>query len=651
MMELLRPLGLLGLLGIAILILIYILKPNYQQKIISSTYVWKLSLKYRRKQVPINRLLSILLLILQILVIAACAMVLAQPFIPSSADRKNEGEKIAVIDASADMLAARNGLTRFERAVEEVRALAVETIDRNASCITVILADDNPSVIVYRADSSRREEALGEIDGLLGDESGADLRCSYSQADVESAMDFAEEVLEQNPEAEVLYYTATRYVDNGKVTVVDVSQQGEWNAAILDAEVELEENYYTFAVEVGSYGRSVDVDVYCEIYGINNTAGTLTLVYPNVHCEMGERMEVAIRTGRNIAPVNCEKPVFSYDRVRLYIDAGQPDSFVHDDSITLYGGMPDTIKIQYASTEINPFFSNALLAMRDSRRLRWNIQIDEVRVSGNTQGKVSGYDFYIFENQMPEIMPTDGVVLLVNPQAAPSSGGFILGDPVPGEFTLTGEENHPVTQGVKIEEVQVTRYMQLTAYDGYEPLMYVQDDPVLLVKNTGAEKVGLLAFSLKYSTFSIQTFPRFLYNLFDYFLPSTVTDEADGVEFLFEVGDSVKLNSRGMAMQFAGPSVGEEEEYPESLPLLFEVKEPGSYSVQITLMSGRTSTSYFYVKISSDESDIFRTEDELYNPEFPEIPPKDDKDLLYYLAIALAGLLFLEWLLQVRENY
>ena len=180
MMELLRPLGLLGLLGIAILILIYILKPNYQQKIISSTYVWKLSLKYRRKQVPINRLLSILLLILQILVIAACAMVLAQPFIPSSADRKNEGEKIAVIDASADMLAARNGLTRFERAVEEVRALAVETIDRNASCITVILADDNPSVIVYRADSSRREEALGEIDGLLGDESGAVLRCSYS---------------------------------------------------------------------------------------------------------------------------------------------------------------------------------------------------------------------------------------------------------------------------------------------------------------------------------------------------------------------------------------------------------------------------------------------------------------------------------------
>ena len=73
MMELLMPLGLLGLLGIAILILIYILKPNYQQKVVSSTYVWKLSLRYRRKQIPINRLLSFLILLCQILIVTACA--------------------------------------------------------------------------------------------------------------------------------------------------------------------------------------------------------------------------------------------------------------------------------------------------------------------------------------------------------------------------------------------------------------------------------------------------------------------------------------------------------------------------------------------------------------------------------------------------
>ena len=41
----------------------------------------------------------------------------------------------------------------------------------------------------------------------------------------------------------------------------------------------------------------------------------------------------------------------------------------------------------------------------------------------------------------------------------------------------------------------------------------------------------------------------------------------------------------------------------------------------------------------------------MYNPEFPPVPPKDDKDLLMYLAVALAALLFFEWLLQVKENY
>ena len=70
MIELLMPLGLLGLLGIAVLIIIYILKPNYQQKIVSSTYVWKLSLKYRKRRIPIQRFRNILTFICQMLILA-----------------------------------------------------------------------------------------------------------------------------------------------------------------------------------------------------------------------------------------------------------------------------------------------------------------------------------------------------------------------------------------------------------------------------------------------------------------------------------------------------------------------------------------------------------------------------------------------------
>lgn len=70
-MSLLAPLGLLGLLAVAVLIFIYIIKPNYQQKIVSSTYIWKRSLKYRKKRVPVSRLRNILIFLCQMLVLAS----------------------------------------------------------------------------------------------------------------------------------------------------------------------------------------------------------------------------------------------------------------------------------------------------------------------------------------------------------------------------------------------------------------------------------------------------------------------------------------------------------------------------------------------------------------------------------------------------
>lgn len=118
---------------------------------------------------------------------------------------------------------------------------------------------------------------------------------------------------------------------------------------------------------------------------------------------------------------------------------------------------------------------------------------------------------------------------------------------------------------------------------------------------------------------------------------------------MFEVGDSVKVDARGTDLVVTDPA--KQTVSVKELPELLTVSEPGTYSVTQTLISGMEVTSNFYVKISSEESDILRTEDELYNPEFPPVPPKDDKDLLMYLAVALAALLFFEWLLQVKENY
>ena len=64
-MTWLLPIGFLGLIGVALLIVIYIIKPNYQNKYVSTTFVWKLSLKYKKNRLPISRLNNIVTFICQ----------------------------------------------------------------------------------------------------------------------------------------------------------------------------------------------------------------------------------------------------------------------------------------------------------------------------------------------------------------------------------------------------------------------------------------------------------------------------------------------------------------------------------------------------------------------------------------------------------
>ena len=87
-MSWLTPLGFLGLISILALIIIYIIKPNYENKFISSTFVWKLSLKYKKNKLPINKLRNVILFICQVLALTAASLIIAQPFL-------DNGESVA----------------------------------------------------------------------------------------------------------------------------------------------------------------------------------------------------------------------------------------------------------------------------------------------------------------------------------------------------------------------------------------------------------------------------------------------------------------------------------------------------------------------------------------------------------------------------
>lgn len=650
-MSWLAPLGFMGLLGIAVLILIYILKPNYQQKFISSTYVWKLSLKYRKKRIPISRLRNLLIIICQILIITACAMILAEPVIKAEIPEEYS-EKVVVIDASANMRTTYNEETRFERAVSQVKSLAGEVLAEEGNFFTVILADDKAHVVGeerYTAESLK--ELYAELDELVKPRA---LQCSYGDGDIDGAMALAQYVLEINPQADVMLYTATTYIEHGSVTIVDVSdKRNEWNVGVLDCVVTMEDNSYVFSVDVACYGIDKNLTLYCDIIGANadgstNVDGsTIRLTKSDIWCNGDETQTVTFNTR-----IDDDRGIglYSYKEVHIYVK--EDDSYAEDNDYYLYGGTRETIKVQYYSSDNNLFFNLVLQNIQDAWASRADIIVDGVRQGAPA---MEGYDLYIFEHKMPTTLPTDGVVLLVDPDIAPEGSDLTVANgTVNGEFTFASGKEHPLTEYVVAEQIMVTYYKRITSYVGYEELMYCGGDPVLLVKNEPRSKVVVLSCNLNFSDSSIVVaYPTLMRNIFNYFFPVTIVDSADPdsqeLGNVFDIGDTLRLTGRTEQLKLSGENVNQTY---ESFPCEITFSAPGVYTVTQSLISGKaTLTESFYIKTSATQSNIFRVVDSFAAPTIIPIVELEDNSLLVYFAAALVALLFLEWWLQSRENF
>lgn len=650
-MSLLLPLGLLGLLSIAVLILIYILKPNYQQKIISSTFVWKLSLKYRKKRIPISKLRNILIIICQILILTGLTFVLTQPVIVG--EKVEATEEVLIIDASGSMLIETDGETRFVRAVDQVTT-RVNNLLENDGIVTVILADTNPYFVAQRATKDSAEEVLDALYELapIGTDETA---CSYQSANMETCVSMAQNILVENPKAKVYFYTATTYNDTNNINVVPVANEEEWNVAILDVKAEYgDDNYYNITVDVGCYNRSEMVSVSVEVNGANGDPfATFVLESEEFFFNPLEEETTFVFSSQMQADQLGEgNKLYSFESLRVYVE--KADNFDDDNTYWLYGGLKEKIRVQYASSFANKFFPSALYAIRESLKNVWDIEVDVVDIDPNKPENeqkyvLEDYDFYIFEHTMPKRMPDDGVVFLVDPIEAPQGSGLRFEPQYymsPGpQVPLAQLDDHPLLNNMT-NTITATKFSKVISHDGYEELICVDgnpDFPILLAKNTDDFKAVVLATDVNYSNLAMLTdFPMLLLNIFQYFIPSTILD------YVFEVGETVTLNARGPELNVTG---GDIETTFTEFPAQIKVEKPGVYTMTQIDISGEFITESFFVGYSNYESNITKEVNKLPLLYVEEVPENEDKDLLVYFAAAIVALLFIEWWLQSREYF
>ena len=655
-MKLLLPIGLIALISLVVLLIIYLLKPNYQHKVISSTFVWKLSLKYKKKRIPISKLRNILILLCQILILSLAAFIISKP-VTIIEKPKNDEEKIIVLDASSSMLAKTAGETRFERAKNEIKQISQEMFAKNGVVSLIYAGPKAQDVISRERNADKFNETLDALE------------CSYGNADVDNAMDLAESILDKNPDASVVYLTGTKYkYASDSVEVVDVSAEGEWNAAVLDVRTEIVDGVYEVQVDVACYGRNCDIKLIVEAKNINGTGTNLTLPDPeggSVNC-IGDKIYTVIygfserKYGENSIFVDLGKDnaksnkFWSFDEIIARIE-NPDDSVAIDDYIRVYGGTKTKINIEYKSTNWNQFFRQALLTVGESLGSAKNYDITTINKGNDDKAETSGYDIYFFEHEMPETLPKDGIVFMIDPNSSLDAGFEIIRSETIQNWDGDGSslaigDKHPITDGIDVSDIKLTEYtvVDRDSLDGYDVLMYYEGSPVVFVKNTPNTKIFVMAFDVHKSNIGLSwRFPQLIYQALDYFLPQTFDKPT------YEIYENITLNARGSELTVIAPD--NQETKVDSLPSELKVDKPGTYTVRQRLMSEseenlRYQTEMFFVRIPSLQSNITRSEDSLIGPNVTKVEEKDYNELLIYFAAALLALAFIEWLLQSRSG-
>ena len=135
------------------------LRLRRREVIVSSTLLWQKLLRDREANAPWQKLRRNLLLILQLLILAALVFALARPFLPSPSIIS--GSVVVLLDASASMQATDIEPTRFDAAKAEVAQLINDL--SGSSQMTLIKVGQTPAVLAAASnDRNQLQRALND---------------------------------------------------------------------------------------------------------------------------------------------------------------------------------------------------------------------------------------------------------------------------------------------------------------------------------------------------------------------------------------------------------------------------------------------------------------------------------------------------------
>ena len=613
-MTFLYPLGLLGLLGIPVLIIIYIIKSKYTEQTVSSTYLWKLSERFLKKKNPLSRLTGLISLILQILCVLAISLTVAHPVltVPGAAR-----DYCFILDGTGSMqMEHEDGLTRHEAGKQRIADMIEGAAD--GSTFTLIHVSDKTTAVFEQTENKDAAKAL--LEGLS---------CSYADAALTDAQAVAQAYFAENSGTDVYLVTDRGYQTHENIELIRICDESA-------------QNYALDGVSYTVQGETVTVSGYVTSY---RSDATLSL---ELYADDGDTVLASgtVVTKREKAtPFQLSAKIAEFTSLRVQI-AGT-DVLASDSSVTLFDLQSDAAyKILLVSDR--PFFIQSALGAVG----KTNITVRSTEEYANDLG----YGLYIFDTFMPAAMPLDGAVWLINPLSSADDLGFsVQGEvslPEAGVLELSRDSTSAVqelTRDMTGEEIHLTGYVKCGMYRKFATLLSCQGNPVVFSGTTAyGNRLCVFAFDLHESNIAMRMdFVMLVRNLAEYSFPAVLEQGS------YVCGETVQINllANTESVRIDAPSGQVQYLGVEGAAASFVPTEAGVYTVTVTA-GGSPRTFYLHAAVPEAERNPVVAEKQFSLVGTATEGGFDGRfDALIPVFILLALLFAADWVVYCYEKY
>ncbi len=552
-MQWLYPAGGWAFLGLAAVLALYILRREYREFPISSTYLWQKTLQDQTASKPFQRLKSNLLMFLQLLAVLLLALSLLRPLLPG---QQEGGETVMIFDLSLSMQTETIGLSRIDRAVNEAGRM-VDGMGAGDK-VTILTAGTTVKNLLSR---SGDKQALWNVLRSIQAENGP--------ADVNGALSLAKAMGREIEDLNIILYS-----DDYDGSVEDVqfvaAGAGAMNRGITSLTAARQENGVAALARIANYGQAATVTVECYADGLLSDVRTAELL------EGGT------------AGVRFDLPAGA---VEIWARIVESDGLAADN--IRYAALRDlsSQKIVLIGRD-NIFLEKAFLQ-------RGNIAL--VRATAADAASILDAGLFVYDGVMPDPLPAHGALLIVQPKSPVFS--ITPGEKKEPEYALRLSPDTFAAQfadHVSFSDVLVKQYAPLS---GGQPVLTSGGDTLITAGEESGRRYMVMSFDMHESNWVMKyDFPIFMMHALNYLMPDTLGDVRDAL-----CGDilTLHLDGRAASASVVSPDGTAHTIAPPYPALPFAGTDaPGIYTLSQVMVQGEKADAPFAVNVPVSESDV-----------------------------------------------